>query len=448
MSLGRKFAADHLRNLLRDELRLKSEQGFSIPPGLADRMAHSSFSELHDIETELESLTEPDHLGTNEPLDWTIPSLALEKWVPNQNELDDRIRGAWYGRIAGCILGKPLEIHPFMREPKLLRQYLERTNQWPLSDFVDANDDVCVEITGQTLGSRPSVRGNIRYAQSDDDLRYTLAGLRILDKIPNPSTRDVFQYWSSHWLPDQTFTAEQAAISNSYAFGRPHHWEQPEDAEYQQAMRQWRNPYREWIGAAIRADGWAYGYAGNPERAAQVAQQDALISHERNGEYSEIFFAAWISASFRLPLHDSFRVALQTVPQNSRLATAMVETKARCDAGGTMDELLDYIEVTSGHYDGVHSINNALACVASVFLSNGDLELSITRAVMFGLDTDCNGATVGSIVGARVGASGFPVEKWINPFDDTIDFEFVGEERQSINGLASWTVELWRRLNQ
>lgn len=448
MSLGREYAAEHLRNLLRDELRLKAEQGFTVPSSLAERLASATFLELEEMEVELESLPVPVELDRNEPLVWEIPPLGLGAWNPSEGELDDRVRGAWYGRIAGCILGKPVEIHPFMSKPKLLREYLERTNQWPLTDFVIGDDVVCREITGQGLNCAPSLKGNITYAQSDDDLRYTLAGLRILDRNPDPSTKVIFSYWAAHWIPDQTFTAEQAAISNSYAFGRPHHWEQRDDPEYWQAIRQWRNPYREWIGAAIRADGWAYGFAGNPERAAQVAQQDAQISHERNGEYSEIFFAAWIAASFRLPLHESFAAALRAIPQNSRLARTVLGTKAKCDSGGTLEDLLQFVSETTGHYDGVHVINNAAACVAAVFLSNGDLELAITSAVMFGLDTDCNGATVGSIVGARVGASGFPTEKWIKPFNDTIDFEFVGEERQSIDALATWTVQLWHRLNQ
>jgi ADP-ribosylglycohydrolase len=68
-------------------------------------------------------------------------------------------------------------------------------------------------------------------------------------------------------------------------------------------------------------------------------------------------------------------------------------------------------------------------------------------AVMCGLDTDCNGATVGSVLGAHIGASAMPTEKWVKPFNDTIDFEYVGEERQSINALADWTTRLWLDLN-
>ncbi|HLO98326.1 MAG TPA: ADP-ribosylglycohydrolase family protein [Fimbriimonas sp.] len=447
MSLGRELAARHLRELLNDEIQLKLEQGFSVPMHLRDEVKMADYLALHEIETQLESLPEPPELNINEPLEWQVPSLDLPAWEPTEDQLQDKMLGAWYGRIAGCILGKPLEIHPFFESPKKLRQYLEATNQWPLQDFVVHDEAVAVAIAGQKLGCTPSQKGKISYAQSDDDLRYTLCGLRILDKHPRPETKHIAEYWASHWTPELTFTAEQAVIANTYAFGGPHPWAFPKKslADYV-ALRQYRNPYREWIGAAIRADGWAFGFAGNPEHAARAAQQDARYTHERNGEYSEIFFSAWIAASFRMSSAEAFDVALSTIPAGSRLAKTLVATRAKCEDGASLDEMLDYVAETTGHYHAVHAINNAAVCVAGVFLCGGDFEKAITTAVMFGLDTDCNGATVGSLMGSQMGASALPVEKWISPFNDTIDFEYLGEERQSITALAGWTADLWRRL--
>jgi ADP-ribosylglycohydrolase len=462
MSLGRQYAAEHLRTLLLDEVQLKAEQGFLALSDFLARIRVADFSELHEIESELEALPEPQSLSTNEPLFWEIPKPAddWQPWTPIREELDDRIRGAWYGRIAGCILGKPVECHEFFARPKSLRAFLEATNQWPLRDYVQLCNSEMVRFAGHPCRFPPSTKGNIRYAQSDDDLRYTLAGLRIqagrVDKSKPgvisyswPTSKDVFKYWASHWLPNHTFTAEQAAISNSYAFGKPQGWLHEDASEDQLlAMRQWRNPYREWIGAAIRADGWAYSFAGDPYQAALVAQQDAKLTHERNGEYSEIFFAGWIAGAFRYSLEESFRRALDLIPTQSRLALVALQVREFCASKRTFDSLLDFIAEKTGHYNGVHSINNAAVCVGAVFLSEGDFELGITRAVMCGLDTDCNGATVGSILGANLGARALPLEKWIRPFNDTIDFEYVGEERQSIDRLAEWTSELWLELNR
>ncbi len=449
MSSGRQHATQHLRKLLQDEVRLKKEQGYNGLDGFNEKINGADFFELHRLEEQLETLPEPDGLKEREPLDWVIPNPGVSPWNPSEAELQDRITGAWYGRIAGCILGKPVECHEFFARPKSLRAFLEATNQWPLTDFVIHDDESMQKFAGHVCYFVPSTKGNIRYAQSDDDLRYTLAGLRMLEKNSSVTPQRVYNYWAAHWLMNHTFTAEQATISNAYAFGKPQGWLHDHATdEAMAAMRQWRNPYREWIGAAIRADGWGYGFAGDPYRAACAAQQDAKLTHERNGEYSEIFFAAWISGAFRFSLHESFDIALGLIPPQSRLAITARETKAFCESNPTFDQLLDFIADKTGHYNGVHAINNAAACVGAVFLSGGDFEKGITQAVMCALDTDCNGATVGSILGANIGAANFPVEKWVKPFNDTIDFEYVGEERRSITEVARWTAELWTKLNR
>ncbi len=69
-----------------------------------------------------------------------------------------------------------------------------------------------------------------------------------------------------------------------------------------------RNLYREWIGAQIRADGWGYASAGNPERAAELAYRDACWTHRANGIYGEMMFAAIMAAV--LDLHCQFRYPL------------------------------------------------------------------------------------------------------------------------------------------
>ena len=57
---------------------------------------------------------------------------------------------------------------------------------------------------------------------------------------------------------------------------------------------------------------------------------------------------------------------------------------------------------------------------AAVLLFAGDdYEKGITTAVLGGWDTDCNGATVGSILGAKLGAQAIPAH-WTEPLHDTL----------------------------
>jgi ADP-ribosylglycohydrolase len=92
-----------------------------------------------------------------------------------------------------------------------------------------------------------------------------------------------------------------------------------------------------------------------------------------------------------------------------------------------------------------HTINNAAYVVNALLASAGDYTRGITVAVMQGHDTDCNGATVGSILGVRSGARRLPAS-WIDPLNDTLETSLRGFTRVPISELARRTVAVAARI--
>ena len=122
----------------------------------------------------------------------------------------------------------------------------------------------------------------------------------------------------------------------------------------------YRNPYREWIGAQIRADAFGYVAAGMPILASELAYVDASFSHVQNGIYGEMFFAAMIAAAFvHKDARKCFEIALATIPQKSRFAEEVLWAKHLAETCETREELMEKILAPSEKYNGVHTINNA-----------------------------------------------------------------------------------------
>jgi hypothetical protein len=232
------------------------------------------------------------------------------------------------------------------------------------------------------------------------------------------------------------YTAERVAYRNLVNDIAP-----PQSASF-------RNPFREWIGAQIRADGFGYAAAGLPEVAAELAFRDAALSHVKNGIYGEMFVAAMLAAAF---VTDDVRqvvaVGLSEIPARSRLAEALCQVVAWSEQCPTWEGAWEEVKHTFDSYFWVHTINNAALVLLGLLYGRGDLEQSIAIAVMGGWDTDCNGATVGSIIGAMRGAKALP-EKWVGPLDDHIRSCVIGYDNSRISDLAWRTTAVARQVRE
>lgn len=400
----------------------------------------------------------------NEPSDLeSIHSLRQANRKPlsvnwSDDSLGDKMYGAWLGRCAGCALGKPVEIfmtvHEGIRSYQRTKQYLTAISpdEWPIRDYIPAHSPAEKKI-GST-GCPLSTRETISFMESDDDIRYTVLGQIMMEKFGRDlTTWNVATTWIEQLPYKQVCTAETQAylnLVNRYEFHYGQKFGQtPESIDWHWVATH-QNPYREWIGAQIRIDSYAYAAPGNPELAAQFAWHDARLSHVKNGIYGAMFCAAMIAAAFATsePL-EIIEAGLGEIPTTSRLYSEIRQTIAICQKQGcdaakfdlVIEEIYDLFE----HYNAVYTNNNAALCVVALLLSKGDFAKGITLAVMGGWDTDCNGATVGSIVGAITGARKAPTH-WTARLNDTLNSQIIDYHPIAISECARRSLEIAKKI--
>ena len=434
--------ANTLRSIIRQELTQKREEGcdtasFEEPIQAALKKADGGDDSA--IEALYESLVglEP---STTFPYDEPSTLEAIRAQRPNgprrldveltDDELLDRIHGGWLGRAAGCALGKPVEGWPKAR----IDSYLEFTGALPLDDYLPYSED---HPDGLVPSCPESTRGRIEAMERDDDMDYPILGLLLLEKRGlDLTSRGMASTWLGYMPYQLLYTAESVAYRNFVN----HRWP-PESATY-------RNPFREWIGAQIRADIFGWVTPGWPKKAAELAFRDARISHVKNGIYGEMFIAAMLSAAFVTnDIGRIIEVGLSEIPANCRLAEAVHDTVAWCGELSDWEQVWTRINEKYGHYHGVHTINNAALVVMGLLFGANDFETGIVVAVRGGWDTDCNGATVGSILGARSGARALPA-KWVGVFNDRLLSFVRGCNENSISDLAARTYRVAKKIQE
>lgn len=370
-------------------------------------------------------------------------------------EWKDKFYGAWLGRSAGCALGKPLEAWPYMGGTedapgwRNVQRWFEGAGAWPIRGYTPIESSA-KEAYGLHVapGSIRSTRERIQFMETDDDIRYTVLGLLLLEQRGlDFDSYDIGKLWHQWLTYRQVCTAETQAYLNFAQVTAHQKPQRPEDWDTRKEwVRTYLNPYREWIGAQIRADGLAYGAAGNPELAADLAWRDASFSHVKNGIYGEMFCAAMIAAAFvESDPERIVRIGLSEIPRTSRLARDIEQAIAIAKEAEDQLQLVDRIWEAFKHYHPVHTNNNAALVAASLVFAKGDFELAIATSVLGGWDTDCNGATVGSIMGAMLGASRLPAG-WTDPLNDTLYAQVDGFHPIAISACANRSYEVFMKL--
>lgn len=363
------------------------------------------------------------------PVDRVTADLPRVDLTEDIADVEDKVHGAWLGRVIGCNLGKPIEWGDHWT-PDHIRDYLSLADAWPLTDYIPVLDPMPEQF--ELHDSWPeTTRGRVDGSARDDDIDFAMLALHLLETHGEGlRPQHVADAWLERLPYLSTYTAERATYRNLV------------NLLPVECAGGLDNPYREWIGAQIRADVFGYVNPGRPRRAAVAVYQDASLSHRGNGIYAAMWAAALVAAAFSAPgAREALVASLRHVPPHSRLARALQEVLDDHRRGLTWEQARRLIAERHGHYSWVHSVNNACVVAAGLLWADGDFSRAVGLTVSGGLDTDSNGATAGSVAGILAGRRAIPPH-WEEPLQDRIRSALAGFDGVRISDLAERTLRI------
>ena len=328
----------------------------------------------------------------------------------DQATIEDRVWGAWLGRCIGCLLGQPIEGW----KRKRIEGFLKDTDNYPVERFLssDVSEEIIHKYNVSNNGENAFCDtvthwiNNIVDMPEDDDTNYTVIGLKTLEIYGKDFTSDQIAWmWLTSLAMGHVSTAERVAYRNigNLVPTSKSGW--------------WKNPYREWIGAQIRADIFGYVCPGDPKKAADMAWRDARISHAKNGIYGEMFVAALLAAAYaESNVVKLIETGLGEIPATSRLYEVVLGIVSDYCNGVSKEKAINKLHSKYNEddsHDWCLTITNAAVVAISILYGETDFTNALGIAMECGYDTDCNGATVGSIMGIMIGAKNIP-ESWKN----------------------------------
>lgn len=312
----------------------------------------------------------------------------------NLQEYRDKVLGCWMGKNIGGTLGAPFE-------------WRRQINQ--------------VSFYTQDLQGEPL---------PNDDLDIQLLWLVALEEMGvDLDAHTLAEYWTlyvtPHWAEYGTAKINLRAGLMPPLSGTLH------------------NEYKDSCGSFIRSEIWACIAPGSPSVAAWYAYQDAILDHG-NGEgiFAEVFCAALESAAFvEKDLSTLIEIGLSYIPESCGVAKAIQDAINSYKTGKTWLDARDSIlqsyrgltfmnqsqntseeDWKKGFGDGQRGWDvpsNIGMLIISLLYGEGDFSQTVCTAVNCGEDTDCTGATAGSIWGILHGCQNIP-KKWIAPIGHKI----------------------------
>ena len=277
--------------------------------------------------------------------------------IRNETEFRDRVFGCWLGKCIGGNIGAPYE------------GMKQRMNLSYSSAFLEK-------------------------MLPNDDLDLQILWLEVLEKKGKSATAT--DYAVSFNENCDYAPGEYAFFKKNYKKGIMPPLSGTFNNEY----------FNEGMGAPIRSELWACLFPEDAQTAAHYARADASVDHRENGESvnGEVFLAVLESLAFGGgEVEPLIRKSLAYLPDGSKLKCAITDVLKWNAEGMDMNAILDCIIRDYGHSESAMVHQNVSIIVAALLKSGNDFTRAVMSAVNCGFDTDCTGATVGSVIGILVG---------------------------------------------
>lgn len=290
----------------------------------------------------------------------------------NKENFYDKVYGCWIGKSIGGTLGTPFE------------------GRRELLNVTDFNSP-----SGRPL--------------PNDDLDLQLVWLKALEDYGPLGVNEhvLGEYWINYIPPH--WNEYGIGKSNMKAGLLP-----PLSGDYE-------NGWKHSNGAWIRSEIWACCAPGCPEVAAKYAWYDACVDHGTGeGTFAELFTASLESAAFvESDLDTLIKIGLSYIPEDCRVARSVHIALDGYKKGLDWKETRQLVLDDSADLGWFQAPANVAYFIIGWLYGEGDFKKSLLIAVSCGDDTDCTGATLGSILGIICGAKALP-EDWRKHVGDDI----------------------------
>lgn len=173
----------------------------------------------------------------------------------------------------------------------------------------------------------------------------------------------------------------------------------------------------EQIGSQIFIDTWAMVNPGNPDRAAKMAREACLVSHDGIAIEAAVYLAAMEAMAFDVKdvdiLLQECRKYIADNEYGRILNGLLDDVIAQCEQTSDWRQVRDWIETNHNYakYQGnCPMVPNHLSVIMALKMGGDDFRKSVAIAVSAGWDTDCNAGNIGCLNAIRLGLDSINAE--------------------------------------